>query len=101
MHEEVTQRFGGGWIGTDFLQSLEGQDTLAVVQGAAGSLAFRKVLFVLKASSIPQNLASSYGGGWKCERDQTDTTFEVGMGGVIMSIHYLYNHSTYSYDRAY
>ena len=60
---EVTQRFGGGWIGTDFLQSLEGQDTLAVVQGATGSLAFRKVLFALKVSSIPQNLASSYGGG--------------------------------------
>ena len=24
VHEEVTQRFGGGWIGTDFLQSLQG-----------------------------------------------------------------------------
>ena len=63
MHEGVTQRFGGGWIETDFLQSLEGQDALAVVRGAAGSLAFRKALFALKASSIPRNLASSYGGG--------------------------------------
>ena len=24
VHEEVTQGFGGGWIRTDFLQSLEG-----------------------------------------------------------------------------
>ena len=61
----------GGWIGTDVL---EGQETLAVLRGAAGSLALRKVLFALKASSIPPNWASSYGGG-KSERDQADATF--------------------------
>ena len=31
-HEEVTQRLGGGWIGTDVLQPLEGQETLEVVR---------------------------------------------------------------------
>ena len=66
VHEEVTQRFGGGWIATEFLQSLHGQETLVVVRGAVGSLAFRKILLDLNASSIPWNLASSYGGG-KCE----------------------------------
>ena len=71
VHEEVTQRFGGGWIGNNFL---ERQERLAVVRGAAGSLAFRRVLFALKASSIPLNLASNYGGG-KSERDQADATF--------------------------
>ena len=74
MHEEVTQRFGGGWIGTDFLQSLQGQGTLTVAPEAADSLAFRKLLFALKTASIPRNMASSSGGG-KFERDQADATF--------------------------
>ena len=39
VYEGVTQCFGGGWIGTDVL---EGQETLAVLRRAAGSLAFRK-----------------------------------------------------------
>ena len=100
MHKEVIQRFGEGWIETDVLQFLEGQKTLAVVREAGGSLTFSKVLFALKASSVLRNLASSYCGG-KSERDQADAIFEVGTGGVIMRIHYIYNHSTYSYDRAY
>ena len=73
VHERVTQPFGGGWIGTDFLQSLEGQETLAVVQGAGNSHTSSKVLFSLKTFSMPRNVASSYGG--KSERDQADTTF--------------------------
>ena len=74
VHEEVTQRFGGGWIGTDFLQSLQEQETLAVVGGVADSLAFKKLLFALKTASIPRSMASSSGGG-KFERDQADATF--------------------------
>ena len=74
MHEEVTQRLGGRRIGTDFLQSLEGQGSLTEVPGAADLLAFRKLLFALKTASIPRNMASSSGGG-KFERDQADATF--------------------------
>ena len=54
MHEEVTQRFGGGWIGTDFLQSLQGQGTLTGVPGAANSVAFRELLFALKIAELGQ-----------------------------------------------
>ena len=92
VHEEVTQR--------PISFSLQGQGTLAVAGGAADSLALKNLLCALKTASISRNMASSSTGG-KFEREQGDSTFYVGMGGVIMSIHYIYNHSTYCYDRAY